>query len=113
MRLPPQTLTTKDDVSVVVSAIVKYQVKDIRPFLLEIWDQVDVLADVVAGAVKSAVNSVDYIELASSAAEKAVLDAARSKVNQYGFKVHEVTFTDCGRVRSIRLIQATPIEIAN
>lgn len=113
LRLPPQTLTTKDDVSVVVSAIIKYEIKDIQPYIVGIWDQHDVLADVTMGAIRTAINAVDYSELIAEPPEARVLDAARKEVNQYGFKLHKITFTDLGRIRSMRLIQRTPSKINN
>jgi len=50
LPLRSQTLTTKDGKSVVVSSIVKYAIKDVKPYLLEIWDAVDVLGDTTMGA---------------------------------------------------------------
>lgn len=105
IRLPPQTLTTRDDVPVVVSALVKYAVKDVKLFLLEIWDQTDVLADVTMGAIRMAVNALSYTDLVTSPPEPQVLEAVRKEANQYGFKVHKITFVDLGRVKSLRLIQ--------
>ncbi len=113
MRLPPQTLTTADDHSVVVSAVVKYQVRDVRPLLTEIWDAADVLADTCMGAIRRTVNDKSYADLVKADAEDAVLERIRAEVNRYGFKVHRLTFTDLGRVRSIRLVQPTPINIDN
>lgn len=113
LRLPPQTLTTKNDVSVVVSAIIKYQIVNVEQYVTKIWDQHDVLADVSMGAILAAVNALDYDELIKQPPERDVLAAARSEVNQYGFKLHRITFTDLGRIRSMRLIQRTPSKINN
>ena len=105
LRLPPQTLTTRDDAPVVVSAIVKYEVRDVKSYLLRIWDRNDVLADVATGAIRTAISALTYAELVTQPPEQAVLEAVRKEVNQFGFKIHRVTFVDLGRVRSIRLIQ--------
>jgi regulator of protease activity HflC (stomatin/prohibitin superfamily) len=113
MRLPPQTLTTSDDVQVVVAAIVKYQIRDPEPFITGIYDQNDVLADVTMGAIRNSVVSMTYEDLVKAPPEQAILKEVRKNVNQYGFKIEAVTFTDIGRVRSIRLIQPSPINIAN
>lgn len=113
LRLPPQTLTTKDFKVVVVAAIVKYQVKDIEPFITEIWDQTDVLADVTMGAVRKVVSAQAYADLIENPPEATVLDLVRKEVNRYGFKVERVTFTDLAEVFSVRLIQAHPKDISN
>jgi regulator of protease activity HflC (stomatin/prohibitin superfamily) len=113
-RLPPQTLTTKDDHPVVISAIIKYQIRDPKPFLLDIWDSVDVLADVTMGAIKSAVNENTYPDLVAHPIERRVVELVRKEVNKYGFQIHAVTFTDMGKVKSLRLLQgAPPANLAN
>jgi len=112
-RLQPQTITTKDDVSVVVAGIVKYQINDVREYVTKIWDQADVLNDAVAGAVHTAVSGLAYSELVQQRPEQRVLELARKKVNPYGFQLLDFTFTDFGRVKSLRLITRTPNKVAN
>ena len=112
-RLPAQSLTTKDGKGVVAAAIVKYEIKDVKPYLLDIFDQNDVLVDVTMGAIRKAVSSADYLTLMAEPPEKAVLDEVRGEVNKYGFKVHRLTFTDFALVRSIRLIQPHAKDLAN
>jgi regulator of protease activity HflC (stomatin/prohibitin superfamily) len=106
LPLPPQTLTTRDDVGVVVAAVVKYEITKPEPYVTDIWDQKDVLGDVTMGAVRQAIAAVDYATLVAQPPERGILEAVRKEVGKYGFKIHNVTFTDVGRVRSLRLIQA-------
>jgi regulator of protease activity HflC (stomatin/prohibitin superfamily) len=113
MRLPPQTLTTKDGIGVVAAAFVKYEIKNIEPFVTRIFDAKDVLADVTMGAVRKVVTTMDYAALMADPPEKAILASVRSEVNEYGFRVHRVTFVDLAKVRSIRLIQASPMDLDN
>lgn len=113
MRLPPQTLTTKDDVSVVVSAIVKYQIVDPTRYLSEIWDAGDVLGDTTMGAVRQAIGGMNYKDLMAESPEKQVIQIVRNEVNQYGFKIFRITFTDLAKVRSYRLIQQAAKDLDN
>lgn len=113
LRLPPQTLTTKDGRGVVASAIVKYEVTKLEPYVTKIFDQNDVLADVTMGAVRRAVTSTDYEKLMADPPEREILEIVRSAVNKYGFRVHGVTFVDLAEVWSVRLIQAAAKDIAN
>ena len=106
LPLPPQTLTTRDDVGVVVAAVVKYEISKPEPYVTDIWDQKDVLGDVTMGAVRHAIAAIDYATLVAQPPERGILEAVRKEVGKYGFKIHNVTFTDVGRVRSLRLIQA-------
>ncbi len=110
IELRPQTLTTKDDVSIVISAIVKYQIRDVKPIMLEIRDAEDVLKDVTMGAVNNAITELDYKDIKSTDVERQVLDYVRREVNQYGFKVHKVTFADMGKIVSVRLLQSPGVD---
>jgi regulator of protease activity HflC (stomatin/prohibitin superfamily) len=110
LPLPPQTLTSRDDVGVVVAAVVKYEIAKPEPYVTDIWDQRDVLSDVTMGAVRQAVSAIEYTELIAQPPERAVLEAVRKEVNKYGFRILAVTFTDVGRVRSLRLIQAQRVD---
>lgn len=112
-RLPPQTLTTKDDVSVVAAAMLRYRIEDVKPYICECTDQADVLIDVAMGAILKAVGEATYEELLKEMPHEKVATAVRRKVNRYGFKIEEVTFTDFGRVPSIRLIQPHAANLAN
>lgn len=112
-RLPPQTLTTMDGHGVVVAAIIRYQIVDIQPYITDIWDQQDVLVDVAMGAIRSAVGRMNWADLLRTPPEDQVVKQVRRSVNQYGFKIGAITFTDIGRVRSIRLIQSHPLNLAN
>lgn len=112
-RLPAQTLTTKDGKSVVVAAIIKYEIRDVKPYLLDIFDQNDVLVDVVMGAVRAAIAEVDWAATFTAPPEKSIVEQVRARVNRYGFSVQAITFTDLGVVRSIRLIQPHAKDLAN
>jgi regulator of protease activity HflC (stomatin/prohibitin superfamily) len=108
MALRPQTLTTRDDFSVVISAIVKYHIADVRAYLLDIWDSADVLNDVTLGAIKETIAFVEYADLQKKGIEDHVLNMVQSEAEKFGVHVHKVTFSDLGKVRSIRLITGEP-----
>lgn len=113
LRLEPQTLTSKDGRAVVVGGIVKYEIKNVKPFICDIWDQKDVLADVAMGAIQEVVTDTEYETLVATPPRKKVLDAIRSEVNQYGFKVNRFTFTDLAATMSLRLIQPRAKDLDN
>jgi regulator of protease activity HflC (stomatin/prohibitin superfamily) len=107
MRLPVQSLTTSDDKSVEVSSIVKYEIKDARKYVCDVWDQKDVLADVTAGAVSEWVQSHTYAELMQGTPEKQVLTKVKYGVGKYGFQVNQVTFPDKAKGRNVRLFMTS------
>lgn len=104
MALRPQTLTTKDDLTIVVSAIVKYHIADVRAYLLDIWDSADVINDLTLGAIREIVACVDYVDLQGHPIEEQVLKNIKGDASRYGVDIHKVTFSDLGKVRSLRLI---------
>ena len=104
MPLRAQSLTTNDGKAVVISSIVKYQIKDVKPYKLDIWDSADVLRDVTMGAIKDVISVTPLDRLLEQAVEKQVLDQVRKEVNPYGFKIQDITFVDCAMVKSLRLI---------
>ena len=104
MALRPQTVTTKDDLTIVVSAIVKYHISNVRAYLLDIWDSADVINDLTLGTIRDIVASVDYADLRGRVIEEQVLAQIRDQASRYGVDIHRVTFADLGKVRSLRLI---------
>lgn len=112
MALRPQTLTTRDDQSVVLSAIVKYHIADVRAYLLDIWDSADVINDLTLGAIRQIIATIDYKDLPESLIEEAVLDNIRDEATKYGVEIHKVTFSDLGKVRSLRLITNESFELS-
>lgn len=113
MRLPPQTLTTKDGKSIVAAVIVNYQIVDVRPYLCDITDQRDVLIDNVMGAVLLAIGSQAWEASLREPPERFIMNLARDRVARYGIRVNAVTFIDLGYVKSIRLIQPHGKDLAN
>jgi regulator of protease activity HflC (stomatin/prohibitin superfamily) len=111
MALRPQTLTTKDDLTIVLSAIVKYHISDVRAYLLDIWDSADVLNDLTLGAIREIIASVNYEDLSGSLIEEEVLKTIKDEASRYGVDIHKVTFSDLGKVRSLRLITNEPSEL--
>jgi regulator of protease activity HflC (stomatin/prohibitin superfamily) len=113
MRLPPQSLTTKDKVEVVVSCIIKYQIKDLRPYVCDIYDQKDVMGDVTMGAIGRTVRQHTYEELTGGTPEADVVVEVRKAVNKYGFRIEQITFIDLCRAKSLRLVAAAAKDLDN
>ena len=103
LSMDSQTLTTFDDKSVVISAIVTYSISDIKKYLLNMYDPEEVLADITMGEIQARVSEINYINIFD--VQQSVLPLVRNKLKNYGIKVKTVTFVDLGAVRSIRLIQ--------
>jgi membrane protease subunit HflK len=104
IRIQPQTLTTADGVSVTVSAVVQYEIRDPKLFLLDVWEPRDAVRDIILAEVKRAVSVHIWPELNDEGIEREALHACRRQLKTYGVHVKRFVFADLGRIRTIRLI---------
>ena len=107
LALEPQTITTKDDKTVVVGGIVRYKIADVEPFITKIGDQHDLLRDTSMGAVLRQVRQSDLRSLLDAPPENKIASDIRRQVKDYGMEIESFTFTDIGQIRTIRLITHT------
>lgn len=103
--LTEQTVTTANNVQLVIEGAVKYEVKDAAKLLLEVNSAVDALADMTKGIIRNtiilddwpAVNTEDFNELLTA--------QVQSEAEQWGLNVLQVTIISMAPMRSIRLLQ--------
>jgi regulator of protease activity HflC (stomatin/prohibitin superfamily) len=107
LGLEPQTITTKDDKTVVVSGIVRYRIVDVEPFITEIGNQHDLLRDTSMGAVLKQVRQIELRALLDKPPENVIASDIRRQVKAYGLEIETFTFTDVGQIRTLRLITHT------
>lgn len=113
MRLPPQSVTTKDEQSVVAGVVVRYRIIDPKPYICDLTDQADALIDVTAGAVLKHVRKVTSEELFNRPPETAIRAELRDHVKQYGFEIEAVTFKDLTRGKTLRLAGTEAKDLPN
>lgn len=53
LSLAAQSLYTKDNNNIVVKAVVKYKIADVKTFLLEVYDAQDAIADMSQSIIKT------------------------------------------------------------
>lgn len=104
MSTPPQSLTTKDGVSVVVEAIVKYRIDDTRKLYENVHDSIDALSDTTQGAIFEEIRDRDWAECPTKETQLSVTRYVRKKNLTYGIYVLEVTFSTMDKLRTYRLI---------
>ena len=112
LALEPQTITTKDDKTVVVTGIVRYKIADVQSFITEIGNQHDLLRDTSMGAVLKQVRQIELRTLLDTPPENLIASDIRRQVKPYGMVIESFTFTDIGQIRTLRLIthtHATPV----
>ena len=107
MSLSEQTVTTKDWKSIVVKAVVKYEVEDTETLLLEVNDPIDAIADMTMGVIRNNLILLNWDECNSVDISNDITKKARVEARKWGIRIQEVTLTDLGEVPSFRLFNST------
>lgn len=102
-HLTPQTLTTKDKKSVVIKAIVRYNIYDVQAYTLQVYDAHDALCDTTQGIIASIVKNYDWDKVLEGI-EVEITEKVNAAVTEWGIEVEKVTLSDQGEIRTIRLI---------
>lgn len=106
LKLPSQTIKTKTNGNYVVKGVLKFFIKDVKPFLLELKDQEGVLSDVAMTSIRKCVSSLEDVE----EIEKEILRICRTEMNRYGFKIVSFSFSDFANIKTIRLMHTNESE---
>jgi regulator of protease activity HflC (stomatin/prohibitin superfamily) len=104
LNLSEQTLTTKDGQSVVIKVAIKYDVEDVETLLLEVNDPIDALSDMVSGITRAKVTTRLWSECNDDSLIGEISRGAKVEAKKWGLRVLNVTITDLGLIRSIRLL---------
>jgi regulator of protease activity HflC (stomatin/prohibitin superfamily) len=105
MNVGPQSLTTKDGVSVVIGTVVTFGIEDVKRFLLEIEGANQVVEDSTYGAVSKLVMEKTWAQLGEIDLPNELTKAVRRQAKRYGVDVVQVQISDFTRSRSFRLMQ--------
>jgi regulator of protease activity HflC (stomatin/prohibitin superfamily) len=109
MRLKPQSLTTRDGKSIVVSSVVTFTIEDIRKFLLEVEGRNTIIEDSGYGATSNFVMHRSWSELnAMEDVGNELAKVVRRQCKRYGVNVLTVQVVDFIQCRSIRLMTTYP-----
>jgi regulator of protease activity HflC (stomatin/prohibitin superfamily) len=98
-----QSLTTKDDKSIIVACVIKYQIKDPVIFLIEVEGAVDAIGDITMGKIKDLIVSKTWDEC-KALKDVDIKNKIKSEAERWGIDVSMVTLTSLTHSRSLRLI---------
>jgi len=107
LSLDAQSLYTRDKQNIVVKAVIKYKISDVKVFLLEIYDAQDALSDMSQGIIKNVIMSMTMDECTDSELDNTLTKKVRVEARKWGVEVQQVTLTDLAPIRSYRLINDT------
>ena len=103
LTIPTQSVTTLDQKQIVVKAVVKYIIEDIKLFLLQVNDSVDAISDTTQAIIKEQINQKEWKDCNSIKFDNEITKKLRIYIKKWGIYVDKVTLTDIGIIRSIRL----------
>jgi regulator of protease activity HflC (stomatin/prohibitin superfamily) len=101
VNLPSQTLTTLDEQSIVLKAIIRYKVSNVRTYLLGVMHANDVLIDTTQGIIRDVVEMTRWPDLVD--VNYQITNEVKEFVVKWGIEVEAVTITDLGLVKSFRI----------
>ena len=107
LSLDAQSLYTKDKQNIVVKAVIKYKISDVKIFLLEVFDAQDALSDMSQSIIKNVIMSMSMDECTDSELDNTLTKKVRVEARKWGVEVQQVTLTDLAPIRSFRLINDT------
>lgn len=104
LTLPAQSLVTADGYDVVIKAIVKYKVFDVKIFTLEVFDSIDAISDISQGKIKTIITERSWSEITDNELDNILTKKIKAEVRKYGVEVGQVTLTDLAKIKTLRLI---------
>lgn len=102
VSLPAQTLTTQDEQTIVLKAIVRYRISDVKKYLTEVEHANMVLVDTTQGIIRDVVEVTDWVELVD--VNTIFTKKAKSFMKRWGIDIEKVTITDLGIVKTYRIL---------
>lgn len=102
VNLSPQTLTTLDEKSIVLTTIVRYHIFNVQSFLLNVMHANDVLVDTTQGIIRDIVETTNWDDLVDLT--NLVTPAVNDEVINWGIKVEAVKFPDLGEIKTYRIM---------
>lgn len=112
VNLPAQTLTTLDEHGIVLKAIIRYKVFDVRKFLLGVMHANDVLIDTTQGIIRDIVEVTKWPDLVD--VNYTITAEVKEFVEKWGIEIEAITITDLGIVKTYRILgEEKPLLIQN
>lgn len=102
VNLKPQTVTSLDEKSVVLTSIVRYHIVDVQKFLLGVMHANDALVDTTQGIIRDVVEGCNWTDLYDLSS--VVIPEVNQFVDKWGIRVEQVSFPDLGEIKTYRII---------
>lgn len=102
VNLPAQTLTTLDEKGIVLKAIIRYRVIDVKEYLLSVMHANDVLVDTTMGMIRDIVELTNWTDLVN--VNEHITAEVKEFVQKWGIEIEKITITDLAIVKTFRIL---------
>lgn len=102
----PQSLTTKDDKSLIVSVVITEKVEDVKKFLIECTHGHSIIEDATYGAVATLIHNSTWDELMGIDLAHQLEITVRRQAKKYGVDIIQLQLVDFTKSKSLRLMQS-------
>lgn len=102
VNLKPQTVTSEDEKSVVLTSIVRYHIHDVQKFLLGVMHANDVLVDTTQGIIRDMVEGCKWDDLYDLGS--VVTPEVNEQVSKWGITIEQISFPDLGEIKTYRIM---------
>lgn len=106
LSLPPQTLTTKDSVPVIVTGVVVFSIEDVERYMIDNWDSDEAISEVAGAAMRKAIISKTFDEIQGGRAEidNVISREVTKVVDPFGIKVEYARLVSFAKARVLNLV---------
>jgi membrane protease subunit HflC len=108
LEMNPQSITTRNGRNVVVKAIIRFRIEDVKTYLTTISQPHDVLIDTTQGMIREIIEGMTFSEIYGM--DSLLTKKVGAFVRRWGIKVERVTLTDLASINSLRIIQNKNME---
>ncbi len=102
-----QDVHSKDDIPVTITAILLWQITDIKKVFLDVEDADSALTDSATGYITEMIESHDWDEIRRPDFPRSLKPHIQRQAREWGIRVQKVQFSQCTAPKQIRLIQDT------
>lgn len=107
-NLPHQTLTTRDNKSIIVSGVVIYQIYDIKKYMLNNFDTIESVTEIARSCLKILVSDLSFEEIRTA---EVPLEDIQEAMESMGLEVEALKVTDIAQTRVINLVNAQAVSV--
>lgn len=101
-KLPPQSVTTADNISVVLSAVVLWRVTSVVDFITKVESGEEALATIIAADIEFLASQCTWYELRQTTFGQQVRAISAVQLEQFGVQLLAIGFESRSQARSVR-----------